>query len=65
MMDGQPTNIPEAVEALCQQVGVDATNANMQMDFIYELVNQFPLLLLAYVAEKAEYEITATNTVRF
>ncbi len=35
------------------------------MDFLYELVNQYPLLLLEYVSEQAEMEITATSTVVF
>ena len=65
MMDSQPTNIPEAVTNLCQQQNVEATNSSVQLDFVYELVNQFPLLMLEYVAEQAEMEITATSTVVF
>ena len=65
MMDGQPTNLPEAVTDLCGQQNVEATNASIQMDFVYELVKQYPLLLLEYVSDKAEMEITATSTVRF
>ena len=64
-MDGQPTNIPEAVNDLCQQQNVEATNSSVQMDFVYELVNQFPLLLLEYISDEAEMEVTATSTVRF
>ena len=65
MMDGQPTNLPEAVNNLCGQQNVEATNANVQMDFVYELVNQYPHLLLEYMSEKCEMEITATTTVRY
>ena len=65
MMDGQPTNIHEAINDLCQQANVEATNAAIQSDFVYELVSQYPLLLLEYVSEQAEMEITATSTVRF
>ena len=65
MMDGQPTNLPEAVEDLCGQQNVEATHASIQMDFVYELVTQFPLLLLEYIAERTEMMITAESTVRF
>ncbi len=64
-MSTVPTNIPEAVNDLCHQLNVEATNATVQMDFIYELVHQFPLLLLEYVSKQAEMEITATSTVVF
>ena len=65
MMDGQPANLPEAVDDLCHQANVEATHASIQMDFVYELVNQFPLLLLEYLAEQNQMEITATSTVVF
>ncbi len=65
MMDGQPTTIHEAVHDLCQQQNVEATNPSVQIDFVYELVNQYPLLLLEYLAGQNEMEITATSTVRF
>ncbi len=64
-MDGQPTNLPEAVDDLCGQQNVEATHASIQMNFVYELVRQFPLLLLEYVAAQTEMEITAKSTVRF
>ena len=64
-MDGKPTNLPEAVDDLCGQQTIEATNRNVQMDFIFELVDQYPLLLLEYVAEQAEMEITAKSTVVF
>ena len=57
--------LAEAVTALCHEANVEATNVNMQLDFIYELVNQFPLFLLEYVAKQNEMEITATSTVVF
>ena len=63
--DPQPTNIQEAIDDLVGQETVEATNESIQHDFVYELVNQFPLLLLEYVSEQAEMEITATSTVRF
>jgi hypothetical protein len=65
MMDGQPTNLGEAVEDLCGQQNVEATHASIQMDFVYELVKQYPLLLLEYVAEQNEMTITAESSVRF
>jgi len=65
MMDGQPTNIHEAINDLCHQANVEATNPTVQLDFVYELVKQYPLLLLQYVAEQSPMEITATSTVRF
>jgi hypothetical protein len=64
MMDGQPTNLPEAVTDLCGQKGVEATHASIQMDFVYELVNQFPYLLLEYVSEQNEMIITAETSIR-
>ncbi len=65
MMDDQPTNIHEAIDDLVGQEKVEATNESVQHDFLYELVNQFPLLVLEYVAAQAEMEVTATSTVRF
>ncbi len=63
--DPQPTNIHEAIDDLVGQEGVEATNESIQHDFLYELVNQFPLLVLEYVSQQAEMTITAESTVRF
>ena len=64
MMDGQPTTIREAIDDLIGQEIFDVTDI-IQHDFLYELVNQYPLLLLEYVSEQTEMEITATSTVVF
>ena len=61
----EPTNIPAAVNDLCGQQNVEATNAQIQMDFVYELVNQYPLLLLGYISEQTDMTITAESTQRF
>ncbi len=59
------TTIYEAINELCRQEKVEATNDSVQRNFVFELVNQFPLLLLEYVSEQNEMEITATSTVVF
>ena len=65
MSHENPTTIYEAINDLCRQEKVEATNDSVQRDFVFELVTQYPLLLLEYLAEQAEMEITATSTVVF
>ena len=65
MSHENPTTIYEAINELCRQERVEATSESMQRDFVFELVTQYPLLLLEYVSEQAEMEITATSTVVF
>ncbi len=61
----EPRNLPNAVTELGRTEHFARVESALLMDFVYELVNQYPLLLLEYVSKQAEMEITATSTVRF
>ena len=63
--DPRPTNIPEAIDELVGQANVEASNESVQHDFVYELVNQYPMLLLEYISQQTDLAITAESTVRF
>ena len=65
MSHKNPTTIFEAINDLCRQEKVEATNDIVQRDFVFELVHQYPLLLLEYISKQVEMEITATSTVVF
>jgi len=65
MTTHDPTSIPEAVTDLSRQEHFSAGDSNLMMDFVYELVNQYPFLLLAYVSEQRQMTITAESTQRF
>ena len=61
----EPRSLPGAVTELGRTEHFSVVDPTLLMDFMFELVNQYPLLLLEYLAEQNEMEITATSTVVF
>ena len=64
-MNTEPKNLPQAVIDLSGQEHFAHTPDSLLMDFVFELVNQYPLHLLAYISEQRDMSITAESTQRF
>ncbi len=58
-------NLPQAVIELSGQEHFAHVPDSLLMDFMFELVNQYPLHLLAYISEQRNMSITAESTQRF
>ena len=61
----EPRSLLGAVTELGRTEHFSVVDPTLLMDFMFELVNQYPLLLLAYISEQRDMSITAESIQRF